>query len=362
MSGKYSTHHVFEQFPNSAIMGTVEEGTLPYNLWQGESSSSSSSSNPSDAVLFGGICLLVGVSCRTLLRRTTIPYTVVLLILGIALGSLEFGSIYRLGKLGNGIRIWADIDADLLLAVFLPILIFEGAFSMQVHQIKKCMAQMLLLAGPGVLISTGLIGAAVKLIFPYDWNWNTSLLLGAILSATDPVAVVALLKDLGASKKLSTIVEGESMMNDGAAIVVYQLFYRMVLGKSSGCVAVLEYLAEGSLGSVLIGIVFGMASLLWLRFIYNDTLTDFSLALTVSYIAYYTAQEEAEASGILTLVALGMVFAMSKDTHRAGGKQSLHEFWEMIAYIANTLIFILSGVIIAQSIFSIGNLENNTGC
>lgn len=88
MSGKYSTHHVFELFPNSAIMGTVEEGTLPYNLWQGESSSSSSSSNPSDAVLFGGICLLVGVSCRTLLRRTTIPYTVVLLILGIALGSL----------------------------------------------------------------------------------------------------------------------------------------------------------------------------------------------------------------------------------------------------------------------------------
>ncbi|XP_059308994.1 sodium/hydrogen exchanger 7-like isoform X3 [Lycium ferocissimum] len=145
------------------------------------------------------------------------------------------------------------------------------------------------------------------------------------------------------------------------AIVVYQLFYRMVLGKSFGWVSVLEYLAEGSLGSVIIGLVFGMASLFWLRFIYNDALTDFSLALTVSYIAYYTAQEEAEASGILTLVALGMVFAMSKDTHRAGGKQSLHEFWEMFAYIANTLIFILSGVIIAQSIFSIRNLDDNTG-
>ncbi|MCE5166416.1 Sodium/hydrogen exchanger 10, partial [Datura stramonium] len=189
------------------------------------------------------------------------------------------------------------------------------------------MAQMLLLAGPGVLISTVLIGAAVKLAFPYDWNCKTSLLLGAILSATDPLAVVALLKDLGASKKLSTIVEGESMMNDGTAIVVYQLFYRMVLGKSFGWVAVLENLAEGSLGSVVIGLVFGMTSLFWLRFIYNDTLTDFSLALTVSYIAYYTAQEEAEASAVLTLVALGMVFAMSKDTHRARGKQSLHEFW-----------------------------------
>lgn len=195
-------------------MASVEEGPLPYNLWEGEKSSSSNS-NPTDAVIFAGISLLIGVSCRTLLRRTFIPYTVVLLIIGTALGSLEFGSNYPLGKLGNGIRICADIDADLLLAVFLPILIFEGAFSMEVHQIKKCMAQMLLLAGPGVLISTVLIGAAVKLAFPYDWNWKTSLLLGAILSATDPVAVVALLKDLGASKKLSTIVEGESMMNDG---------------------------------------------------------------------------------------------------------------------------------------------------
>lgn len=195
-------------------MATVEEGPLPYNLWQGDSISSPSS-KPTDAVLFGGISLLIGVSCRTLLRRTSIPYTVVLLIIGIALGSFEFGSNYHLGDLGNGIRIWADIDADLLLAVFLPILIFEGAFSMEVHQIKKCMAQMLLLAGPGVLISTVLIGAAVKLVFPYDWNWKTSLLLGAVLSATDPVAVVALLKDMGASKKLSTIVEGESMMNDG---------------------------------------------------------------------------------------------------------------------------------------------------
>lgn len=123
-------------------MATVEEGPLPYNLWQGESSSSSSSSNPLDAVLFGGISMLIGVSCRTLLRHTTIPYTVVLLIIGIALGSLEFGSIYRLGKLGNGIRIWADVDADLLLAVFLPILIFEGAFSMEVHQIKPALTEM----------------------------------------------------------------------------------------------------------------------------------------------------------------------------------------------------------------------------
>jgi NhaP-type Na+/H+ or K+/H+ antiporter len=120
-----------------------------------------------------------------------------------------------MGKLGAGIRIWANINPDLLLAVFLPALLFESSFSMEIHQIKKCMAQMVLLAGPGVLISTFFLGSALKLTFPYNWNWKTSLLLGGLLSATDPVAVVALLKELGASKKLSTIIEGESLMNDG---------------------------------------------------------------------------------------------------------------------------------------------------
>ncbi|AES65365.2 cation/H+ exchanger 3 [Medicago truncatula] len=73
----------------------------------------------------------------------------------------------------------------------------------------------LLLAGPGVVLSTIFLGTLLKLTFPYGWSWKTSLLLGGLLGASDPVAVVALLKELGASKKLSTIIEGESVMNDG---------------------------------------------------------------------------------------------------------------------------------------------------
>ncbi|CAN0890973.1 Sodium/hydrogen exchanger 7 [Linum grandiflorum] len=180
-----------------------------------EPSSSSLASNPTDAVIFFGLCLVLGVASRHVLRGTRVPYTVALLIIGIALGSLEYGTSHKLGKIGDGIRLWASIDPDLLLAVFLPALLFESSFSMELHQIKRCMAQMLLLAGPGVLLSTFFLGSALKLTFPYSWSWKTSLLLGGLLSATDPVAVVALLKELGASKKLSTIIEGESLMNDG---------------------------------------------------------------------------------------------------------------------------------------------------
>ncbi|KAJ6981894.1 hypothetical protein NC653_025096, partial [Populus alba x Populus x berolinensis] len=233
---------------------------------------------------------------------------------------------------------------------------------MEVHQIKRCMAQMLLLAGPGVLISTCCLGCALKLIFPYNWSWTTSLLLGGLLSATDPVAVVALLKDLGASKKLSTIIEGESLMNDGTAIVVYQLFYRMVLGESFNWVSILKFLTQVSLGAVGIGVAFGIASVLWLGFIFNDTVIEIALTLAVSYIAYFTAQEGAGVSGVLAVMTLGMFYAaVARTAFKGDGQQSLHHFWEMVAYMANTLIFILSGVVIAEGVLSSGNIFHNHG-
>ncbi|XP_073024487.1 sodium/hydrogen exchanger 8-like isoform X2 [Primulina eburnea] len=322
-------------------------GELPVKLRILEENSSS---RPTDAVIFFGISLVLGIACRHALRGTRVPYTVALLVIGIGLGASEYGTNHRLGKIGNGIRIWADINPDLLLAVFLPALLFESSFLMEVHQIKRCMIQMFLLAGPGVLISTFCIGSALKLAFPYNWSWKTSLLLGGLLSATDPVAVVALLKELGASKKLNTIIEGESLMNDGTAIVVYQLFYRMVLGWRFKWGAVIKFLSQVSLGAVGMGVAFGIASVLWLRCIFNDTVIEITLTLAVSYIAYFVAQEGAGVSGVLTVMTLGMFYsAVARTAFKGESQESLHHFWEMVAYIANTLIFILSGVVIAES-------------
>ncbi|KAK7319185.1 hypothetical protein RJT34_03903 [Clitoria ternatea] len=331
----------------------MEQQPLSLSLADSSSSSSSSErhSNPSDAVIFFGLSLALGIASRHLLRGTRVPYTVALLILGIALGSIEYGTHHRLGKIGDGIRLWSEIDPELLLAVFLPALLFESSFSMEVHQIKRCMAQMILLAGPGVVLSTVCLGVVLKYTFPYDWSWKTSMLLGGLLSATDPVAVVALLKELGASKKLSTIIEGESLMNDGTAIVVYTLFYRMVLGETFNWVAIVKFLAQVSLGAVGMGLAFGIASVLWLGFIFNDTVIEISLTFAVSYIAYFTAQEGSDVSGVLTVMSLGMFYsAFARTAFKGESQQSLHHFWEMIAYIANTLIFILSGVVIAEGI------------
>ncbi|KAH6790352.1 sodium proton exchanger [Perilla frutescens var. frutescens] len=368
----------------------LERGTVSFPLRVLEEESAASNANPTDAVLFVGISLVLGIACRHALRGTRVPYTVALLVLGVGLGSLvqlmnwsfhgdafeqrcikerksqaknfvhlftEYGTHHRLGKIGNGIRLWANIDPNLLLAVFLPALLFESSFLMEVHQIKRCMMQMILLAGPGVLISTFCLGAALKLVFPYNWTWKTSLLLGGLLSATDPVAVVALLKELGASKKLSTIIEGESLMNDGTAIVVYQLFYRMVLGWSFNWGGLIKFLSQVSLGAVALGLAFGIASVLWLGFIFNDTVIEISLTLAVSYIAFFTAQEGLDVSGVLTVMTLGMFYsAVARTAFKGESQQSLHHFWEMVAYIANTLIFILSGVVIADGVLSSNNI------
>ncbi|KAK4484112.1 hypothetical protein RD792_011332 [Penstemon davidsonii] len=319
-----------------------------------EESSSSLSSNPTDAVIFVGISLLLGIASRHALRGTRVPYTVALLVLGVGLGALEYETHHRLGKIGNGIRLWANIDPDLLLAVFLPALLFESSFSMEVHQIKRCIFQMFLLAGPGVLISTFLLGSALKLAFPYNWSWKTSLLLGGLLSATDPVAVVALLKELRASKKLSTIIEGESLMNDGTAIVVYQLFYRMVLGWSFSWGALIKFLSQVCLGAVGIGLAFGIASVLWLGFIFNDTVIEITLTLAVSYIAYFTVlyldhitlrvlsvrKISRKHSVLLFLTTQMMLFSLKPTEHGDG----------VIIDAFN------SGVVIAESVLRSGNI------
>ncbi|CAN0911536.1 Sodium/hydrogen exchanger 7 [Linum grandiflorum] len=332
-----------------SIIGDEQE--TGFSIIPQPSSTSSSLSSPIDAVIFFGFSLLLGIASRRFSIRIRLPYTVTLLIIGTVIGYLEYGTALDLGNFGHGIRVWGAIDPDLLLAVFLPVLIFDSAFSMEPAHIKGCMVQILLLAVPGVLISTVCLGSALKLTFPYNWSWKISLLLGGLLSATDPVAVLALLKELGGSKKLSTIIEGESMMNDGIAIVVYQLFLKMVLQESTNVGAVISFLAKNSFGAVGIGLCFGAASVLGLAFISSDTAMEMALTLGVSYVAYFTAQVAADVSGILTVMSLGMFCAIAaKIAFNGDGLKGLHNFWELVAYIANTVVFILSGVLIAESV------------
>ena len=212
------------------------------------------------------VALLIGAATRHFLKRIPLPFTVLLLLIGLGMGGLNRaygphggqaqhgdtivqseGLLHKFVDTLSGAITWGgNLDGHLILYVFLPILIFEAGFALDVHTFKKSFLNAFYLAGPGIVSATVMSGLAfwgLVQIFGGDggvlseWNseagafiWLASMLFGAVVSATDPVAVVALLKDLGASKKLGTLIEGESLLNDGTAIVGFVLLIGVVTG------------------------------------------------------------------------------------------------------------------------------------
>ena len=186
------------------------------------------------------LALNIGAATRHFLRKSPLPYTVTLLLIGLGFGAatrmgwLETWSIGSLHMnvdfLGKAVEWAGHIDPHVILYVFLPTLIFEAAFAMDVHTFRKSVGNASILAIPGIIIALLLTGAlAIGLglagIGLTGWGWPMALMFGAVVSATDPVAVVSLLKELGASKKLGTLIEGESLLNDGTAIVIFMVFF-----------------------------------------------------------------------------------------------------------------------------------------
>jgi NhaP-type Na+/H+ or K+/H+ antiporter len=182
---------------------------------------------PANAVLFPAWSLTLGVVAFYVLSRyaRALPYTAVMFLLGTLMGiTVELGDFHD--HIGDSIRLWTGINSEVLLLVFLPGLLFRDAMSQNVHLFVYAINQIMIFAFPMVLAGTVLTALVAFYIFPYDWPFNLAMAFGSILSATDPVAVAALLEEVGAPPRLKVHIAGESLVNDGAAIVFFQSFTR----------------------------------------------------------------------------------------------------------------------------------------
>ena len=139
---------------------------------------------------------------------------------GVIIGVL---SNYGYTPYKKALDVWINIDPHIVLILFMPALIFESAFNSDWHIFRMQFSSILYAAGPLLIMCTTMSALTMRYILRYDGEFTTeaAFLFGSIISATDPVAVVALLKELGASKKLSTLIEGESLFNDGTAYVIF---------------------------------------------------------------------------------------------------------------------------------------------
>ncbi len=324
--------------------------------------------NDTSPLFFIILAVIIGALTRFFFQKSPLPFTVVLLLIGLVLGvlgRLDYLSVYDIKGLtfdfsfmDRSIDWAAHIDPHLLLYVFLPILIFEAAFAMDVHVFKKTFINSTIMAVPGILVAIVLTAFFVVGLYYFgvglmSWNWTIALLFGAVISATDPVAVVSILKELGASKKLGTLIEGESLLNDGTAIVIFMVIFAGLTGAVSDTSPVLEFFRV-SFGGVAIGCAIGWLIIKWVKKVFNDMFVEITAIIAAAYLTFFVAENFFHVSGVLALVAFGLVMASYGRTKISPEVQHfLHEFWELAAFIANTLIFLIVGVVIAErSVFS----------
>lgn len=306
------------------------------------------------------LAVFIGAATRHFLKAIPVPFTALLLIIGIILGVLTRLDVFEswggmdVSFIGDSFRWAAHIDPHMLFFVFLPILIFEAAFAMDLHTFKKSATNSVILAVPGIIIALLLTGSLVYAIDYFDiglegWaNWSLAFMFGSVISATDPVAVVALLKDLGASKKLGTLIEGESLLNDGTAIVLFMVFFLGISGEATDTNGFVEFLRV-SLGGVGIGLFVGWIILRWIRRVFNDAMVEISAVVAAAYITFYVAEHFLHVSGVLALVALGLLIGgFGRSSISPQVEHFMHEFWELAGFIANCLIFLIVGFVIAE--------------
>lgn len=279
--------------------------------------------------------LAVATAVAVIARRVRLPYTVALVVAGLALGTTRFVHAPHLTK-------------ELLYAAFLPGLLFEAAFNLEFKKFWQNRKAIFGLAIPGVVLSIAITAAlmvselAGLRVLP-GFGMSTALVFGSMIAATDPIAVVAMFKSLGVPKRLNILVEGESLLNDGTGVVVFTLVLGAVTGgQFSASQGMLDFVRVAGMG-VAIGTLFGYAaSKLTARL--EDPLVEITITTIAAYGSFAIA-EQFHFSGVIATVCAGMwcgnvgaTEGMSPSTRLA-----VHSFWEYVAFALNSVVFLLIG-------------------
>jgi len=274
------------------------------------------------------ILLLVATGVALLTRRLRVPYVTGLVLAGLAITELL---PRRIG-----------LDPSLVLNLFLPILIFEAGINTDISRLRSTFKPIALLAGPGALLSSAVI--AILLKFGLGLTWIPALFLGVILANTDTVSMIAVFKELPVPSRLSTIVEGETLFNDAAALVSFNLISQVYSTGSLTFLEGIQQLLFVALGGSIVGLVLGYLSIpVFARL--DDPLSSLLLTVAVA-LGTFQAGQFLGVSGAVAVVVAGLIFGNLGLSRRASasGRITLLSFWEYAGFGVNTFIFLLIGV------------------
>ncbi|HEY9623012.1 MAG TPA: sodium:proton antiporter [Crinalium sp.] len=274
------------------------------------------------------ILLIIATIVALVTQRLRIPY-----VTGLVLAGLPITEVFsrRIG-----------LDPSLVLNLFLPILIFEAAINTDISRLRSTFKPIALLAGPGSIFSSAIIATLVK--YGLGLGWIPALLIGVILANTDTVSMIAVFKDIRVPSRLSTIVEGETLFNDAAALVSFNLILIIYTTGSLTAVEGIKELLIVALGGGLVGAILGYLSLpIFTRL--NDPLS--SLLLTVALaLGTFQIGQFLGVSGAVAVVIAGLIFGNLglPRSSSASARMTLLSFWEYAGFSVNTFIFLLIGI------------------
>ena len=281
------------------------------------------------------LLVVIATAVALVTHRIPVPYTVALVVAGMVLGAFHFVNAPHLTK-------------PLLFAVFLPGLVFSAAFHLEWTDLRQNGGVIAALAVPGVAASIALTAAVLMLLGRslspgLTLGWGEALVFGAVVAATDPIAVVSLVRTLGAPKRLAVLLEAESLLNDGTAIVFLALVLTAVTGTgTNGITMALDFVRIAGLG-MAVGLVAGAGASL-LTHTVNDAVIEITLTVIAAYGSFVVADQIGGSGVIATVVAgvgcgnYGARSAMSPATRAA-----TQSFWDYVAFLLNSIVFLLIG-------------------
>ena len=280
-----------------------------------------------------GLVLIIACAVAILTRRLHLPYSVGLVVAGVGLA-----------KLGGSINL--TLAPDFIYTVLLPPLIFEAALHLKWRPFRTDLPLTAMLAFPGVALTGAIITAGMHFIV--GWGWLGAALFGALISATDPVSVVAAFKELKVEPRLALLVESESLLNDGAAAVAFAVLVSFAHGAPLEPMKIAGELGWMVAGGVGVGVVTALAALL-VAGRTEDHLVEITLTTIAAYGSFGIA-EHFHMSGVLAALAAGLVVGNAGWSGwmgcsiSAAGRDHLVSFWEYAAFLSNSVVFLLIGV------------------
>jgi len=281
-------------------------------------------------IVVGGVAAIVA-------HRLRIPYTVGLVISGIVLAFLP-------------LRIDLPFSKDFIFNFLLPPLIFQAALYIDWRELKRDLVVVGTFATIGVALSATVTAGIMH--FAIGWSWQAAILFGVLIAATDPVSIIATFKEAKVEGRLRLLVESESLFNDSTAAVGFSVAVAFAAGESFSAGSAVWQLVSSAVGGVIVGVVAGVLALLLIGRT-KDHLAELAMTTFAAFASFWAA-EQFQLSGILATTAAGLVVGnrIGRGSITERGEESMENFWEFAAFVANSVIFIILGINLAAQNFN----------